>query len=1068
MKKALMLLFACYINLSDIVAQSFGVGVNTPDASSIMELRSTSKGVLLPRLSTGQRDAITGLGAAQEGLLIYNSNTDLFNFWNGIAWVVVPAPITGSFTWFNESTATGASNTTSDMYRTGTVGIGLTNVDFVVSPLHVKAPSILANHTVTIDNDFAKSGLDINLSGTVSAGVTSGINIDNSNIGIANKFGIYNALRGGGTGNIVGIRNWFLPTSTYANYVTGTSNEIDITVGDGIHTGTSNILSGEGDGTHYGTTNNLSGIGVGIKYGTYNYINPTAGGIHYGLFSSVTKATGWAGYFLGRVYIGTNTTNGYNFPGVDGTANYVMQTDGSGQVSWANPASFGTPDADWFQEGTTSPPTLITADIFRSGDVGIGITVPTARLHVNGTTIPFRVSIGGVERMRFNNRTLELINTEFGTFVGENAGIAVTGLNNTAIGYNALDATTSGAGNVAIGSQALTTNTTLSNLVAIGFEALRANTTGTGNLAIGAAALDANTTGINNIAIGESTLTSQTTLGNYNVAIGYQALMDNTGGDGNIAIGNETLSNNTVTNHNIAIGSRALNGAMTAGGQNIGIGYETLMTATTSYNNVAIGITALTSNTTGINNIAIGYDALGLVTTGENNIAIGNIALQEHTGNNTIAIGFNALANNTTGLGNTALGYQALTANITGGQSTAIGNNTLASFNSTNGRNTAVGFQALMDATTALDNVAVGALTLSANISGQDNTAIGLAALNRNTTGSGNTIVGEQAFENNLTGSFNTAVGWEAGTINAGSGNVFIGNQAGGLTVGVDNSLFIDNSNTSTPLIYGEFDNDIARINGQFQVTADVGIGNPLPTHKVDIVHNSSGTDGHIRLAETLANDGARIHFENAIETTNTWTLYGRADNTAADNIFNIFHSGTGNIVTSIGDGVDGKVGIAGRVPTTNALEVEGTASKTVAGAWLANSDERLKKNIVSMDSEAILQKILIMRGVTYEWNDDKTGYNRPQGIQYGFIAQDLQKIWPTKVSEDADGYLQTAYSDYDAMFVEAFKAQQAKINALQQQNETLANQLNQQHQTIETLQSSVEKLLKVIDTAKD
>jgi ABC-type transporter Mla subunit MlaD len=53
-------------------------------------------------------------------------------------------------------------------------------------------------------------------------------------------------------------------------------------------------------------------------------------------------------------------------------------------------------------------------------------------------------------------------------------------------------------------------------------------------------------------------------------------------------------------------------------------------------------------------------------------------------------------------------------------------------------------------------------------------------------------------------------------------------------------------------------------------------------------------------------------------------------------------------------------------------------------------------------------------------------------------------------------------------MFVEAFKAQQAKINALQQQNETLANQLNQQQQTIETLQTSVEKLLKVIDTAKE
>ena len=113
-----------------------------------------------------------------------------------------------------------------------------------------------------------------------------------------------------------------------------------------------------------------------------------------------------------------------------------------------------------------------------------------------------------------------------------------------------------------------------------------------------------------------------------------------------------------------------------------------------------------------------------------------------------------------------------------------------------------------------------------------------------------------------------------------------------------------------------------------------------------------------------------------------------------------------------------------------NTLAVNGTASKSVAGAWLANSDQRLKKKITQMDPQHVLDKMLSMRGVTYEWDDNKTGITRPEGTQTGFIAQDIQKVWPDKVSEDANGYLQTAYSDYDPMFVEAIRALNDKIEA--------------------------------------
>ena len=128
----------------------------------------------------------------------------------------------------------------------------------------------------------------------------------------------------------------------------------------------------------------------------------------------------------------------------------------------------------------------------------------------------------------------------------------------------------------------------------------------------------------------------------------------------------------------------------------------------------------------------------------------------------------------------------------------------------------------------------------------------------------------------------------------------------------------------------------------------------------------------------------------------------------------------------------DGNTGIK-RVPTTNDLEVNGTASKTSAGDWIANSDARLKKNITPLNSSLVLSKLLQLQGVTYEWNDKREGYDRPEGEQYGFTAQNIEKVFPELVSTDNEGYLQTAYGTYDAMYIEAIRALCEKIEVLEQ-----------------------------------
>lgn len=54
-----------------------------PNTKAMLDVESPNKGVLIPRLSTTNRDAIA---APPAGLLIYNSTTNLFNYWNGSSW----------------------------------------------------------------------------------------------------------------------------------------------------------------------------------------------------------------------------------------------------------------------------------------------------------------------------------------------------------------------------------------------------------------------------------------------------------------------------------------------------------------------------------------------------------------------------------------------------------------------------------------------------------------------------------------------------------------------------------------------------------------------------------------------------------------------------------------------------------------------------------------------------------------------------------------------------------------------------------------------------------------------
>ncbi|MCZ2338180.1 MAG: hypothetical protein LC127_08250, partial [Chitinophagales bacterium] len=68
---------------ADASQDSLGVGVATPAASAKLDITSTTKGFLPPRMTTTQRDAISSPAA---GLMIYNTTTNKHQGYNGSTW----------------------------------------------------------------------------------------------------------------------------------------------------------------------------------------------------------------------------------------------------------------------------------------------------------------------------------------------------------------------------------------------------------------------------------------------------------------------------------------------------------------------------------------------------------------------------------------------------------------------------------------------------------------------------------------------------------------------------------------------------------------------------------------------------------------------------------------------------------------------------------------------------------------------------------------------------------------------------------------------------------------------
>jgi hypothetical protein len=302
--------------------------------------------------------------------------------------------------------------------------------------------------------------------------------------------------------------------------------------------------------------------------------------------------------------------------------------------------------------------------------------------------------------------------------------------------------------------------------------------------------------------------------------------------------------------------------------------------------------------------------------------------------NNNSFFGSSAGYSNTSGFDNTFIGYRAGYSNTTGDA------------------NTFIGIAAGTNNSTGVYNTLLGYYAGRSNTIGCNNTILGYNAGFYNTSGSGNIFVGWQAGGSNTTGYGNTIIGAEAGSNNiSGINNVFLGHYAGYDETG-SNKLYIDNSNISSPLIYGDFSTDKLGINGW------LGVGTQAPAYPMEL--KTTGRNAAIVANRT---DGA-INFINA---TTSYGQFGTVNNFAVRILANAIWRMTLN--------------------TDNSLAMANGASCTAGGVWTNASSLALKENITTLTVDEAASTLQSLNPVKYNYKADKAEN------YVGFIAEDVPEL---------------------------------------------------------------------------
>ena len=113
----------------------------------------------------------------------------------------------------------------------------------------------------------------------------------------------------------------------------------------------------------------------------------------------------------------------------------------------------------------------------------------------------------------------------------------------------------------------------------------------------------------------------------------------------------------------------------------------------------------------------------------------------------------------------------------------------------------------------------------------------------------------------------------------------------------------------------------------------------------------------------------------------------------------------------------------------TGALTVTGAITATGNITAFNSSDKRLKSNIVTLDGA--LEKVLKLRGTSFDWKEGKEDIHPYKGNDIGFIAQELKEVVPEVVGKMHGGFYGVKYDKLTPLLVEAIKELKTEIDLL-------------------------------------